>query len=101
MKFILGLTGQTGSGKTTLHSIAEDFGFFVIDCDKVAHKVLSENEQLKKKLCSVFSSDILLNGVISRPKLAKAAFKNEESTKALNETVLPFVKAEINDIIIR
>lgn len=98
MKFILGLTGQTGSGKTTLHSIAEEFGFFVIDCDKVAHKVLSENEQLKEKLCSVFSRDILQDDSISRPKLAKAAFKNEESTKALNETVLPFVKAEINDI---
>ncbi len=98
MKYILGLTGQTGSGKTSLHSIAEDYGFYVIDCDKVAHKVLSENEQLKEKLCSVFSRDILQDDSISRPKLAKAAFKDSDSTNALNETVLPFVKAEIKEI---
>ncbi len=98
MKYILGLTGQTGSGKTTLHSVAQGYDFYVIDCDKVAHKVLNENEQLKEKLCSVFSTDILSDGSISRPKLAKAAFKDEKSTNALNETVLPFVKREIKEI---
>ena len=98
MKYILGLTGQTGSGKTTLHSLAKEYGFYVIDCDKVAHKVLAENEQLKDKLCSVFSNDILQEGSISRPKLAKEAFKNEENTNALNKAVLPFVKAEIKEI---
>ncbi len=98
MKYILGLTGQTGAGKSTLHSVALQYGLYVIDCDKVAHKVLSENKALQEKLCQVFSSDILENGNISRPNLAKAAFKDKESTNKLNETVLPFIKEEIKGI---
>ena len=99
MKYILGLTGQTGSGKSTLHSAAEEKGFYVVDCDKVAHKVTRENERLKVALCAAFSDGILTDGNIDRKKLANAAFKSEENTKLLNETVLPFISEAIMSII--
>ncbi len=95
MKYILGLTGQTGSGKSTLHSVAEKKGFYVIDCDKVAHCVTEQNEVAKDALCAAFSSDILTGGKIDRKKLARAAFKSKENTELLNKTVLPFIAAEI------
>ena len=99
MKYILGLTGQTGSGKSTLHNVAREKGFYVIDCDKVAHSVMERSVEVRKALCSVFSNDILNGDKIDRKKLAKAAFKDKESTELLNKTVLTFIVAEIKEII--
>ncbi len=99
MKYILGLTGQTGSGKSTLHSCAEEKGFYVIDCDKVAHSVINENDGAKEALCEAFSSVILTEDKIDRKKLAAEAFKSKEDTELLNKTVLPFIAAEIEAII--
>lgn len=98
MKYILGLTGQTGAGKSTLHSAAEEKGFYVIDCDKVAHTVLDQNEQLKEALLKAFG-DILTDGKIDRKKLAAKAFASKENTELLNKTELPFIISEINHII--
>lgn len=100
MKYILGLTGQTGAGKSTLHSVAEEKGFYVIDCDKVSHHVLAENEQLKNALHKAFG-DVLTEGKIDRKKLAAKAFSSKESTELLNEITLPFITNEINSIIER
>lgn len=99
MKYILGLTGQTGSGKSTLRSVAEEKGFYVIDCDKVAHTVTDTSDQAKNALCEAFSSDILTDGKIDRKKLAAIAFKTAENTELLNRTVLPIIASEINRII--
>lgn len=95
MKYVLGLTGQTGAGKSTLSGIAEKAGFFVINCDEVAHSVI-EKDEVKTALTAVFTSDILnADGTVSRPQLAARAFANKESTQLLNETVLPFIVREI------
>lgn len=98
MKYILGLTGQTGAGKSTLHSVAQKKGFYVIDCDKVAHLVLSENEELKTELVKAFG-DVLTDNKIDRRKLAAKAFSNAENTELLNKITLPFIINEINYII--
>lgn len=98
MKYILGLTGQTGAGKSTLHSVAEEKGFYVIDCDKVAHYVLAENEELKISLHKAFG-DVLTDDKIDRKKLAAKAFVSKENTELLNKTALPFIISEINSII--
>lgn len=98
MKYILGLTGQTGAGKSTLHSVAQKKGFYVIDCDKVAHLVLSENEKLKTELVKAFG-DVLTDNKIDRRKLAAKAFSNAENTELLNKITLPFIINEINYII--
>ena len=36
MSIVIGLTGPTGSGKSTASKTAENLGFKVIDCDKIA-----------------------------------------------------------------
>lgn len=99
MKFVLGLTGQTGAGKSSLHNVAEKHGFFVINCDEVAHCV-TEKPEVLSALCRAFSNDILnSNGTLNRSSLAAAAFESEEKTALLNRTVLPFITAEISDLI--
>ncbi len=99
MKFILGLTGQTGAGKSDAAALAAQNGFFVIDCDKTAHRVMNE-EVVKEKLCAVFGNDILsINKTIDRKKLAAKAFSSPNNTELLNKTVLPFIVEEINNLI--
>lgn len=98
MSFILGLTGQTGAGKSVAAEISKSHGFFVVDCDKLAHEVL-ESQEGKRELVAVFGTDILENDVIARPRLAAAAFKSAEATKLLNKTILPLIVNKINIII--
>ena len=99
MKFVLGLTGQTGAGKSSLHNVAEKHGFDVIDCDAVARYV-SERQEVLSALCLAFTNDILnSNGTLNRRALAAAAFADKEHTALLNQTILPFITAEIADLI--
>ena len=98
MRFILGLTGQTGAGKSDAAKCAAVLGFYVIDCDKVAHRVL-ETDNVKKALTLAFGEDIIENGSLNRKKLAAAAFQTSDKTELLNKTVLPFIVKEINALI--
>ncbi len=98
MKYILGLTGQSGAGKSSLHSVAEEYGFLCIDCDKVAHAVLQQQETVGA-LAAAFGSGILENGILSRARLAAAAFQSREKTELLNSITLPRIVREINEII--
>ncbi len=99
MKFVLGLTGQTGAGKSSLHNVAKDNGFYVIDCDKVARDVQSRNAVLCA-LIRAFGTDILnKEGLLDRRRLAEKAFVNRAATELLNRTVLPFIVAEIRYLI--
>ena len=98
MRFILGLTGQTGAGKSLAATVAKEHGYYIIDCDKVAHSVL-KMEKAKAALVNEFGVDILENGEINRKKLASAAFESTYKTELLNKTVLPFIVDEINTIL--
>lgn len=99
MKFVLGLTGQTGAGKSSLHNVANDNGFYVIDCDKVARDVQSRNSVLCA-LIRAFGTDILnKEGLLDRRRLAEKAFVSRDATELLNRTVLPFIVAELRYLI--
>ena len=98
MRFILGLTGQTGAGKSLASTVAQKNGYYVIDCDKVAHSVIMR-ENTKTALVNAFGGGILENGEINRKKLALAAFESADKTELLNKTVLPFIVDEINLIL--
>jgi len=87
MKMLIGLTGRTGSGKSSAAKIFEDLGCFVADCDKVAHKVLLDDE-IKNKLCSLFNEDILnKENEIDRKKLGTIVFSDKEKLTLLNGIV--------------
>ncbi len=90
MKYILGLTGPTGSGKTSLHAVATELGFTVINCDLVARQA-TEREDTLLALADAFGSDILEDGRLNRKALAEKAFCCEENTQLLNKTILPFI----------
>lgn len=97
---IIGLTGLTGAGKSTVARKLMAYGCYHIDADKVAKDVINNSEDVKNKLKERFGDDVVNeDGTTNRPLLASRAFKNEESTNALNEITHPAVTEEIQSII--
>ena len=95
MKLTIGVTGPSGAGKSVACQAAERLGFQVIDCDKVAHKVLQNNSECIAALTNAFGQEILEDKIINRKKLAERAFASSEATALLNRTVLPFIVTAI------
>ncbi len=97
---IIGLTGLTGAGKSTVAQKLMAYGCYHIDADKVARKVINNNENVKNKLKMRFGDDVINpDGTTNRPLLATRAFADENSTNALNEITHPAVTEEIQSII--
>ena len=101
MSFVIGLTGPTGAGKSSATAIAEELGFKVIDCDKLARVAVEKGSDGLTALTNVFGNDILnADGTLNRVILAQRTFSTPENTELLNQTLLPhivkLVNAEIN-----
>lgn len=72
---IIGITGPTGAGKTTALNALRDLGAEVIDADALYHKLLEEDEGLKKALRAAFGEQIADKmGRIDRKALASAVY---------------------------
>lgn len=98
LKTIIGLTGPTGAGKSVLSSVAKEFGFQVIDCDKLARVAVEKGTDGLNALVKVFGGDILNDDyTLNRKALAQKAFASAENTKLLNETILPFITKMVKE----
>ncbi len=90
------MTGPSGAGKSTVAQVFEENGCSVIDCDRLAHDVLDQNEDCIRELCEVFGSDILdENGKIIRKRLGEKAFADTKGTQQLNAVTHPHILEEI------
>lgn len=89
---VIGLTGPSGAGKTSIAKIMEEYGFFVIDADKLARLIMQPNTECLNKLSDYFGKSILKNNAsLNRATLAEIAFSCEKNTKKLNEITLPYI----------
>lgn len=93
---IVGLTGQSGAGKTMVSKYFEENGFAVINCDLVARNVTNAGSECNKSMAKIFPDcfDKLLT--LDRTALAKIVFSDEKKLKLLNNTIFPFIIADIN-----
>ncbi len=92
MSFVVGLTGPTGAGKSSVTAVAQELGFKVVDCDKLARVAVEKGSAGHGALVVAFGSDILnSDGTINRKALAKIAFSTPENTELLNKTLLPYI----------
>lgn len=86
------ITGNIASGKTAVQKILETNGFAVLDSDIAAHRLLDDNSAVIEAFKNF---DILNNGKISRDKLGKIVFNNENLLQKLNGIIHPQVRAKI------
>ena len=93
---ILGLTGGIATGKTTVAKMFLSLGAKVIDADRISHRLMDENEKLKKILTSTFGKDILdEKGRIKRKELAGLTFGNPAALRRLNKIMHPAIISRI------
>ena len=80
---VIGLAGQFCSGKDTVAKMFARAGLKIIDADKLGHSVL-RSLPVRKKLLSYFGKGITgPSGAIDRRRLAKHAFKDKRTARAL------------------
>ena len=87
----IGITGSIACGKSTVSNYLREKGYTIIDADKLGHIALTSDE-VKEKLKKSFGLTILENNEISREKLGKLVFGNNENLKVLNSIVHPYIR---------
>ena len=96
----IGLTGGIATGKSTVAKIFSELGFFVINADELARKVVEKGTYGWKKVVETFGREILLpNGSIDRKKLGNIVFSNLEAKKKLERIIHPLVIDEMEKIL--
>lgn len=87
------LVGNIASGKSTVEAILQQFGYLVLDTDKVCHNLLENNSEI----IEAFSSYDILDGnqSISREKLGKIVFSNLKLKTKLESILHPQIRKEI------
>jgi dephospho-CoA kinase len=75
-RVIIYLTGGIATGKSTVAKIFSELGAYVIDADKIAHKVIMKGTRAYNKIVEIFGKDILdETGEIDRKKIGKNSFQ--------------------------
>ena len=93
---VLGIFAGVGSGKSLLLEMLAEYGFKLIEADKVAHKLYKTNDKLKEALKDKFGTCILdENGDIDRKALSEILFADSKLVEFINSLVHPLVWAEI------
>ena len=89
--FILGLIGGVGAGKSTVLTLLEDhYGFYVIQTDLTARRLLEPGEAAFEEIAALFGRDILRpDGRIDRARLAEQIFQDPQKRKQVNAITHP------------
>ncbi|MDR1327531.1 MAG: dephospho-CoA kinase [Heliobacteriaceae bacterium] len=90
----IAITGNIASGKSEVQKIIENKGFKVLDADAAAHEILKNSEEIPR----IFKDyDVFENGKISRKKLGRLVFANENLRRKLEAVIHPQVREKIKD----
>jgi len=95
---VIGLTGGIGSGKSTVGAMLKEFGAAFIDADKVGHRLLREDNDIKWAVVSAFGEQILDESeAIDRKKLARIVFCDSAALKRLNAITHPAISQAVSE----
>lgn len=94
---VIGITGGIGCGKSTVLSLLkEKYNAYIIDADKVAHRLMEPYEQAYNSIKAYFGDEVIgSDGFIDRKRLGEIVFNSKEKLTALNAMVHPAVKEAI------
>ncbi|MCC9079067.1 dephospho-CoA kinase, partial [Litorilinea aerophila] len=89
---IIGLTGNIATGKSTVLEYLAAKGAYVIDADKLAHKVMEPGGPAYEPILQTFGRHILAeDGTINRQALAEIVFADPAALGRLEQIVHPAV----------
>lgn len=94
---LIGLTGNIATGKSMVAKVMAELGAYVIDADKVAHKVMQPGGAAYESVLRVFGPEILAaDGTIDRGMLGQIVFRDPEALQRLEAAVHPATIAEVD-----
>ena len=80
--YIIGVTGPSGAGKGVLSEILSEYGFPVIDADKVYHSVITPPSKCLDELANYFGNGIISSdGTLDRARLSNIVFNKDQPEK--------------------
>ena len=97
---VIGLTGGIGSGKSTVSGFLAELGAVIIDADRVGHKALKSDKDIRYAVEAAFGREIMTaGGEIDRKKLGDIVFGDLSCLSRLNQIMhhrmYGMVKAEL------
>ncbi len=101
---IIGITGALGAGKTKVTELlAKESEAYIINADKIGHRLLTDKDEIYQNLIREFGNDILDdNEEINRKKLGNIVFSDSDKLVRLNSIVHPtltnILLQEVNDL---
>lgn len=97
--FILGITGPTGSGKTTVLDTIQQYGGYIIDCDKVYKDLLKTDKNLIAKIEDTFGRCRDANNNFNTRELWLKIAKDINKLNQLNNITHPVIVSQVKNII--
>ena len=86
----VGLTGGIGAGKSTALDALERLGAAVLSTDRVVHELYQDTE-VQAAVAERFGPEVLRDGAVDRPALARLAFATEDGRAWLEQLLWPRV----------
>ncbi|MFV0555952.1 MAG: dephospho-CoA kinase [Lactovum sp.] len=98
MTKVIGLTGGIATGKSTVSKILSDLGYFLIDADKLVHKMQEKEGKLFTKIVQYFGEEILVSeGELNRKKIGQLIFSDNKSYQKLAKIQDKIIEEEIKN----
>lgn len=88
-KSVVGVTGSLATGKTTVSDMFALLGAEIINADRIAHKILKDEDFVKKNVLELFGPEVEVKGEISRESLAGVVFSDKKKLADLNAVLHP------------
>ena len=94
--FKVGITGGIGTGKSTVCRIFTAFGIPCYDADTRAKWLTENHPGIREALIQHFGPEVFAGGILNRPFLAGAAFKDASKTELLNNITHPPLREDFS-----
>ncbi len=88
------ITGGIGAGKSEALKAFARHGAATISSDEIVHRLLQEDDEVKRAIVERLGEDVLSNGVIDRSKVAGLVFDDRERLDWLERLLHPRVIRE-------
>jgi dephospho-CoA kinase len=90
----IGLTGGIASGKSTVARYLQQLGAYVIDADRLGHRVYEPDTAGFEQVVAAFGPEVVgADGQIDRRALGARVFGSPEQLKRLTDIVWPQIRA--------
>jgi dephospho-CoA kinase len=87
-RYCIALTGGIASGKSTVASILRDFGFVVIDADKLTHALISQGGEALKFIREEFGEQLFEDGGRLNRSAVRQRLTSDPTFKTRYESIL-------------